>query len=126
LEQVVDTGGSRLDLTLNDFSRFSRALSRLAVTIDTIAEKQHGNVDQSITDFRKAASNLNLTAANLRETSASLDTILLEAKQGKGTLGKVIRDDRLYNDIDSLAINLNLLAKDIRENPQRFVKVSVF
>jgi phospholipid/cholesterol/gamma-HCH transport system substrate-binding protein len=42
------------------------------------------------------------------------------------TLGKLVQDERLYNHMDSLSMNLNLLVKDLRENPQRYVKLSLF
>jgi phospholipid/cholesterol/gamma-HCH transport system substrate-binding protein len=47
-------------------------------------------------------------------------------KNGEGTLGKLVNDEKLYDNLDSVTANLNLLIKDLRENPGRYVKVSVF
>lgn len=38
----------------------------------------------------------------------------------------LIHDRRLYDNLDSLSVNLNLLARDLRENPHRYVQVSIF
>jgi phospholipid/cholesterol/gamma-HCH transport system substrate-binding protein len=65
-------------------------------------------------------------AGRMDRSSESLQDILANVRQGKGTLGRLAYDDRLYEDLDSLAINLNLLVKDLRENPGRYVNVSVF
>ena len=63
---------------------------------------------------------------NLKATSQSLSAVLGKIERGEGTIGRLIKDPRMYDDIDSAAINLNLLIKDIRENPSKYVKVSVF
>jgi phospholipid/cholesterol/gamma-HCH transport system substrate-binding protein len=62
----------------------------------------------------------------LETTTESLNSVLAKVKNGEGTLGKLVQDDRLYNHMDSLSMNLNLLVKDLRENPQRYVKLSLF
>ena len=41
-------------------------------------------------------------------------------------MGKLVHDEKLYNDLDTLAVNLNALAKDIRENPKRYFNMSIF
>ena len=47
-------------------------------------------------------------------------------ERGEGTMGKLMQDEKLYNDIDSLSVNLNRLVRDLRENPDRYVKLSLF
>jgi phospholipid/cholesterol/gamma-HCH transport system substrate-binding protein len=62
----------------------------------------------------------------LETTTESLNSVLAKIKNGEGTLGKLVQDERLYNHMDSLSMNLNLLVKDLRENPQRYVRLSLF
>lgn len=45
---------------------------------------------------------------------------------GKGTLGKLITDDDLYNNLERTSKQLDLLMQDLRLNPKRYVNVSVF
>jgi phospholipid/cholesterol/gamma-HCH transport system substrate-binding protein len=47
-------------------------------------------------------------------------------EKGEGTLGMLINDDKLYKDLEKSASELNLLLEDIRLNPKRYVRVSVF
>ena len=45
---------------------------------------------------------------------------------GDGTLAKLLNDKALYNNLELTSKNLSLLLQDLRLNPSRYVKVSVF
>jgi phospholipid/cholesterol/gamma-HCH transport system substrate-binding protein len=96
------------------------------VNLDTIALSQRNNLDTSMASIRAVTYNLQQASENLRSTTQSLDIVLNKIEKGQGTIGKLVQEEKLYNDIDSLASNLNLLVKDLRENPGKYVKVSVF
>lgn len=57
---------------------------------------------------------------------AELEKILAQINEGQGTLGMLMYNDTLYLEIEKTAEELNLLLKDIRENPKRYVKFSLF
>ncbi len=126
LEEVIRTEGAQAERAFANFSAFSQDLSRFARTLDTLALSQRGNVDTGMTALRNVAQNLDRVSAKLDYTAESLNLVLTRMKNGEGTLGKLIQDEKLYNDLDSLSVNLNLLVKDLRENPDRYVKVSLF
>jgi phospholipid/cholesterol/gamma-HCH transport system substrate-binding protein len=84
------------------------------------------NIDTSVTSFAQWSRNMERVSMKLETTTESLNSVLAKVKNGEGTLGKLVQDDRLYNHMDSLSMNLNLLVKDLRENPQRYVKLSLF
>ena len=79
-----------------------------------------------VTESRVVAANLSRVSSQLIRSGESLNPILLSIKNGKGTAGKLVHDDKLSNHLDSLGVNLNALAKDVRENPKRYFKMSVF
>jgi len=126
LERIIHDEGQRLDFAIGNFASFSSNLSRFAVNLDSIALSQRTNLDTSMATIRIVTYNLQLASQNLRSTTQSLDIVLGKIEKGHGTLGKLVHEEKLYNDIDSLASNLNLLVKDLRENPGKYVKVSVF
>ena len=55
-----------------------------------------------------------------------LNIILTQINEGQGTMGMLMHNDTLYMEINRSAEELNLLLKDIRENPKRYVKFSLF
>jgi phospholipid/cholesterol/gamma-HCH transport system substrate-binding protein len=126
LERIIHDEGQRLDFAIGNFASFSSNLSRFAVNLDSIALSQRTNLDTSMATIRIVTYNLQQASQNLRSTTQSLDVVLGKIEKGHGTLGKLVHEEKLYNDIDSLASNLNLLVKDLRENPGKYVKVSVF
>ena len=126
LERIIRVEGERLDFAIGNFSAFSSNLSRFAINLDSIALSQRTNLDTSMATIRIVAYNLQQASENLRSTTQSLDVVLNKIEKGHGTLGKLVHEEKLYNDVDSLAANLYLLVKDLRENPGKYVKVSVF
>jgi len=126
LERLIRQEGARTDQALADFGVFARELSRFARRLDTLAVSQRANIDTSIVAFSRMAQNFDRVSARMTNTTESLDYLLEQLKNGEGTLGKLIHDRRLYDNLDSLSVNMNLLAKDLRENPHRYVQVSLF
>jgi len=126
LEELIRLEGARTDQALTDFGVFAHELSRFAKRLDTLAVDQRPNIDTSITAFARMAQNFDRVSARMDTTTESLNYLLAQLKNGEGTLGRLIHDRRLYDNLDSLSVNLNLLARDLRENPQRYVQVSIF
>lgn len=59
-------------------------------------------------------------------TLDELEMIVAKINAGEGTMGMLMHDDTLYMELNKSAEELNLLLKDIRENPKRYVKFSLF
>ena len=58
--------------------------------------------------------------------STPLETILQRMERGEGTLGKLLKDDKLYSNMDRLMVNLDGLVVDLKENPKRYLNISIF
>ncbi len=72
------------------------------------------------------AMRLGQTVAQLNTSIAGLQGIIKEVNQGKGTLGKLAKDDSLYVNLDRTAANIALLMADMKANPKRYVHFSLF
>jgi phospholipid/cholesterol/gamma-HCH transport system substrate-binding protein len=126
LEKVIRVDGDQFSQAIGDFRQFSRDLSTFARNLDSIALTQRENVSSSMTSLKNVAREVDKISAKMETATDALNLVLTRLKRGEGTLGKLIQDERLYNDIDSLTVNLSLLARDLRENPGRYVRVSMF
>jgi phospholipid/cholesterol/gamma-HCH transport system substrate-binding protein len=69
---------------------------------------------------------LRATSESLREATASLQVVLDRMERGEGTLGRLSTDDTLYEEVTTATESLRLLLDDFRENPRRYVNISIF
>lgn len=88
-------------------------------------------IDGSSTDVANFASRLDSlqlqeTVANLESTSRELKSFTQTLNQSNGTVGRLLNEDGLYNRIDSVTTSLDALIRDIKANPKKYVKLSLF
>lgn len=92
-----------------------------------------GRLDSTVANLDSMMSRLRRTSDELERSSESLSSVLGKMDRGEGTLGKLANDDRLYETavdaatrIRGAAEELTALTRDLRENPGRYLKVSIF
>jgi phospholipid/cholesterol/gamma-HCH transport system substrate-binding protein len=73
-----------------------------------------------------AASNIAATIRNADKSLNELAQILDRLKRGEGTAGMLLQNDTLYFELEKSAAELNKLLEDVRLNPKRYVKISLF
>ncbi len=138
--------------SFNDIRLTFSNLERTTSNIDTLVESEANriasilsNIDSvslTLRDNRESISNIigNLetfsdslvktdivaTFDKANKSLAELDEILTKINEGEGTLGMLLHNDTLYMEVNKSAEELNKLLEDIRLNPKRYVKFSLF
>ncbi len=69
---------------------------------------------------------LNNTIDKLSITADKLNGVISGIQNGEGSLGKLTKDEQLYNNLNTSAENLNKLIEDLKANPKRYLNFSVF
>ena len=69
---------------------------------------------------------LNNTIEKLSVTADKLNGVVSGIQNGEGSLGKLTKDEQLYNNLNTSAENLNKLIEDLKANPKRYLNFSVF
>jgi len=69
---------------------------------------------------------INSTLDSLQVLSASLQSTAQALNRGQGTAGKLMTDKQLYDNLTRSVENLDALVKDIKANPKKYVKFSLF
>lgn len=103
-----------------ELESFIVSLSTLSEQLLTIAGKVDytmGNVS-SVTD--------SLKSSDIKGAVASLNELLESMNDPKGTVGKLLVDDSVYNSVDELLSDIDEIVKKIKENPKKYLKISVF
>lgn len=153
LEQIlinVDTLVSSLNTVLDDKAQqgLNKALSEVSVSVSNlnsisnslskILVSQESNINQTINNFSEASANINQISDSLSKTdlkalvseientATTLNSIFKSIDSGEGTLGKLMKDDGLYNNLEASTKEVKLLIKDLKEHPKRYVHFSLF
>jgi len=87
----------------------------------TNADKITGN----LADITKtiSESNLDETIKSLEVTLSGFNNMLTAMNNGEGTMGKLLKDDELYNNLTSASSELEALLKDIKLHPKRYTRI---
>lgn len=139
VNQVLDESTKRdLRESIAGLSQLMKSLQGSADVLNGILNDNKGKLDSSLTNFRALTNNfaklsdslnnagLGRTLASLESTVANLDNLMARINQGDGTLGKLMKDEELYTNLNNASRELDLLLQDFRLNPKRYVNVSVF
>lgn len=90
--------------------------------VDTISARNKSRVDSVLTGLDRSLSELEMLSRDLKKTNAELNGILTKINNGEGSLGKMLNDPALYDNLESLSGEMNSLVKNINENPRKYLK----
>lgn len=118
-----------LDATLKK-GTLDRTLSNLAVITDTIGKNSAGikRIIGNLADLTDTLKDANLaqTVKKAQMALTELNNLLYQINNGDGTITHLIKDKKVYNDIDAAILHLDSLLADVKQHPFRYVNVSVF
>ena len=97
------------DMLNENRDELDRVFNNLANISDTLARANAGEAMRS-----------------LSKTAKRLDAITSNIEAGEGTLGKLVANDSLYNEVNHAVLSLDKLLEDIKEHPGRYVEISIF
>jgi len=110
---LIKTNEKTLNTTLNNASATMASAKATVDKFGKTADKLNAlELDQVIKNFENASKNLN--------------TLLEDMNNGKGSLGKLAKDETLANELEATIKNMNELVSDLKKNPSRYVNISVF
>lgn len=130
LDNVEEASGTLNDMLAKESKRISQILedvSSITGNLKANNEDINKGMDNivSISDSLRAV-NLNHTIRSLNGVLAQADSIMKAINHGQGTLGGMVCDDALYTNVTQLSENLNKLLIEFRQNPKRFINLSMF
>ena len=111
--------------------------NRLATILDNVEaittnlRENNENITQLINNFSTisdslAKAQIPKTFDNINSTISDLAEVVEKVNTGQGTIGLLLNDDKLYNNLQQASNNLNALLEDLQQNPKKYVRFSLF
>lgn len=136
---VLDAKGQAdLKKSLAELSATMEEFHKVGSNANVILEENKGQLKGVVSNFNKVSDNfvkisdslnkadLGQTVRNLNATLSKVDGLMKGLESGKGTMGKLMKDEALYANLEKTSKELELLLQDVRLNPTRYVNVSMF
>lgn len=134
IENAINTLGhtaKTLDILVQNQATNVGAITENVKHITTNINKNQDKFNNILNNFSKISDNMAKaqiaeTMNNTKEALAQLTEVLNKVNEGQGTLGKLLKNDTLYYNLEAASKQLDLLLKDMRLDPKRYVHFSVF
>ncbi|HZD03906.1 MAG TPA: MlaD family protein [Longimicrobiales bacterium] len=97
--------------------------------VDTLLanlSKASRNFDDIANDLGRATSGLDSTLTHVDSAFSRIDRVTAQVESGQGALGMLLADTALVLRAQGVLAELDALLKDVRENPSRYVRLSIF
>jgi phospholipid/cholesterol/gamma-HCH transport system substrate-binding protein len=139
VNNVLDeTTQKELKITLSELSKTMKQVNAATSTASSMLNENKSDLRTVVANFKKVSSDftkisdslnkadLGKTVTRFNSTLTKVDAILADLQSGKGSAGKLLKDDNLYNNLKATTKEMELLLQDVRLYPTRYINVSVF
>lgn len=120
IQNMMNAQTGAITQSMNNVASFTRNLS-----------DNNDKVTRMLTNVEATTNNLSKadvagSVEQLKATIQRLNGILEKASSNDGSLGKLMNDPTLYNNLSNTIRSANILMDDLRLHPKRYVNISVF
>ncbi len=127
-----------LKKSLAEMSKTMEEFHKASSSMNIILDENKTQIKGVVTNFNKISSdfskisdsinkaNLGKTIKTLNNTMLKVNGIMTDLDSGKGSMGKLLKDDAMYNNFTKTSKELELLLQDVRLYPTRYINVSLF
>jgi phospholipid/cholesterol/gamma-HCH transport system substrate-binding protein len=120
LKDMLDKQNGSLATSLQNMNSFSKNLANQNETINTTL------LNVKTTTGNLAKMDLDGTLNKLKLTIDNMNGLVAKLSSNNGSLGLLMNDKALYNNLTNTVRSANILVDDLRKNPKRYVSLSVF
>nr|WP_321235060.1 MlaD family protein [uncultured Psychroserpens sp.] len=132
---VVDESDDGLKHAIKELNSTMKAFKSVAYSINTLVNKNDDKLAAVLTNFDSISKDLSVitsdlknvefskTVANLDKTLASVNNLMASISNGDGTIGKLLKDEGLYNNLEAASKEMEELVRDIKLHPARYRRI---
>lgn len=117
--------------SISNINELSESMGRIVNANEKVFNSTMGHVEttsKNLSQLTDSLSKIELstTMKNMEVASTQLKSILVNLEKGKGSAGKLLNDDALYNELLHSSEALEALLTDLKEHPKKYVHFSLF
>jgi phospholipid/cholesterol/gamma-HCH transport system substrate-binding protein len=111
-----------------DKDNFQSSIQNMKIITSELSSginKEINKLDQILDNVKTVtdkSDELSTTISGLRKSTEKLNEIFDKLKKAEGTLGKLINDDTIHDNMNSLITDIRALVKDFKNNPTKYMK----
>ncbi len=132
---VVDESEEGLKSTIAELNATLKSFKNLSVSVEDVIKANDNKIASVLDNFDKTSTDLSALANELKETGLSqtlekldgtldeMQGILASIAANEGTIGKLLNDDSLYNNLEAATKEMELLLLDIKLHPARYRRI---
>ncbi|HLT89276.1 MAG TPA: MlaD family protein [Sphingobacterium sp.] len=102
-----------LESITNNFHKNNAKINNILANLDSLSD------DLSKTEIKA-------TIDNATQVMKNVEVITSKINNGEGSIGLLLNDDNLYNNLNSASERLDNLIKDVDERPGKYIRLSIF
>ncbi len=126
----LDTITANLSSDFGHDGRLSKSIDNLSYITGEL-KKKSGELSSILVNFSNISDSLanaeiKSTINNTNKTIEATNEILRKIRDGEGTAGMLVNNDTLYTNLKNASESLDILIKDLKEHPKRYVHFSLF
>jgi phospholipid/cholesterol/gamma-HCH transport system substrate-binding protein len=110
---------------ISNLENFSSDLKVMGSNLEQGFEPKLTKIDSILVKMDNFSNQLEPASKGLESFEKSMTTLQLlveDMNQGKGSLGKLLKDESLYDNLNEVVDNTNELINDVKDNPAKYVK----
>lgn len=92
----------------------------------TIASVDSAKIDSTIKNLRTASANLEQLSREVNATNAKVQGVIDKANTGPGTVGKLLNDPAIYEQLNQTMKRVDSLMIDLKANPRKYINLRIF
>lgn len=140
-QRRLNNSVASLDVTMKNFAELSDKLNKESAQLASIIRNANSitsnlaNNNQQITNIihnaegisnQLASAPIDQTVKDLQSTISQLQGVISKVNNNEGSLGMMVNDKQLYNNLSETLKTLNALMADINAHPSRYINVTIF
>ncbi len=137
-ELISDNSERGIKQTIAELNTTLKSFRALSESIQSVVRQNDDKITLLVDNFGSTSENLKLlsedlqnvqiskTINNLDSTLVAMNAIISSLERGEGSVGKLLKDDNLYDNLQGASLQLEQLLEDMKLNPKRYVHFSLF